>query len=149
MLKMVWTHDGSGRLTATWVQTDGITRTDDVALAHRLPADNLVRRIALDPLRARVPTAHTPLAIQHADRIILHTCHQGAKALFAFAEHLLLFPALNPLLGYEATAEIVKRSVKTGESLRSILEADGRLSPKELDRALDVMALTKGGVTRQ
>ena len=57
--------------------------------------------------------------------------------------------ALNPLLGYERAAAIVKRSVATGEPIRTILEEDGELTPAQIDQALDVLALTKGGFSRK
>jgi fumarate hydratase class II len=56
--------------------------------------------------------------------------------------------ALNPVLGYEKAAAIVKRSLATGASIREILETDGELSPAQIDTALDVLALTRGGATR-
>ncbi|MGI8662306.1 MAG: class II fumarate hydratase [Acidimicrobiales bacterium] len=55
---------------------------------------------------------------------------------------------LNPVIGYERAAAIVKRSLATGRSIRSLLEEDGDLSAAALDKALDVLTLTKGGVTK-
>jgi fumarate hydratase class II len=55
--------------------------------------------------------------------------------------------ALNPYLGYEVTAEIVKESTRTGRSIREIVRKRKLMSDAELDRALDVEAMTKGGIT--
>ncbi|MBV9953369.1 MAG: class II fumarate hydratase [Acidimicrobiia bacterium] len=54
--------------------------------------------------------------------------------------------SLNPYIGYEKAAEVIKESVKSGRSIREIVLERKLLSEAELDRALDVLALTKGGV---
>ncbi|MGK2957505.1 MAG: aspartate ammonia-lyase, partial [Acidimicrobiales bacterium] len=54
--------------------------------------------------------------------------------------------SLNPYIGYEEAAKIIKESTKTGRSIREIVLKRGLMSSDELDRILDVMALTKGGV---
>lgn len=54
--------------------------------------------------------------------------------------------SLNPYIGYEEAAVIIKESTKTGRSIREIVLDRGLMSDEELDRVLDVMALTKGGV---
>jgi fumarate hydratase class II len=53
--------------------------------------------------------------------------------------------ALAPMLGYERVAEIVQESVATGRDLRAIVQQRGWLTDDELDRALDVLAMTRGG----
>ncbi len=54
--------------------------------------------------------------------------------------------SLNPYLGYEKAAEIIKASVKTGRSIRDLVKEEGLMGDEELDRALDVLSLTKGGI---
>ncbi|MCA9233991.1 MAG: class II fumarate hydratase [Planctomycetales bacterium] len=54
--------------------------------------------------------------------------------------------SLNPYLGYERTAQLIKESQRTGTSIRELVAATGELSEEELDRALDALALTRGGV---
>jgi len=54
--------------------------------------------------------------------------------------------SLNPHLGYETTAEIIKESNRTGRSIREIVKARKLMTDEELDRALDVEAMTRGGV---
>ena len=56
--------------------------------------------------------------------------------------------SLNPYIGYEKAAEVIKESVKTGKDLRTIVLERGLLSEADADKALDVMAMTKGGVIR-
>ena len=54
--------------------------------------------------------------------------------------------ALNPYIGYEAAAEVVKESARTGKSIREIVRARKLMTDAELDRALDVEAMTRGGI---
>jgi fumarate hydratase class II len=56
--------------------------------------------------------------------------------------------SLNPYIGYEAAAEIVKESVKSGRSVREIVIERGLLSEQEVDRALDVLGMAEGGVRK-
>ena len=55
--------------------------------------------------------------------------------------------ALNPYLGYEVAAEIVKEATKSGRSVREVVKRRKLMTDEELDRALDVLALTRGGIT--
>jgi fumarate hydratase, class II len=56
--------------------------------------------------------------------------------------------SLNPYLGYEKAAELVKASVATGRSIRELVRAEGLMTDEELDRALDVLSMTRGGIVR-
>jgi fumarate hydratase class II len=54
--------------------------------------------------------------------------------------------SLNPYIGYEKAGEIIKASMKTGKSIRELVLAEGLMTEAELDKALDVIAMTKGGI---
>jgi fumarate hydratase class II len=56
--------------------------------------------------------------------------------------------SLNPYIGYERAAEVIKESVKTGKSIRELVLKRKWMTEAELDKALDVLALTKGGITK-
>jgi fumarate hydratase class II len=56
--------------------------------------------------------------------------------------------SLNPYIGYEKAAEVIKESTKTGRSIRELVLERGWMTDTELDKALDVLALTKGGITK-
>ena len=56
-----------------------------------------------------------------------------------------LATSLNPLLGYERTAELIKTAQATGTPIRELVAATGELNDEELDRALDVLKLALGG----
>ncbi len=56
--------------------------------------------------------------------------------------------ALAPTLGYERAAAVVKEMAASGRTVRAVVVADGLLAEEDLDAALDVLALTRGGVSR-
>jgi fumarate hydratase class II len=56
--------------------------------------------------------------------------------------------ALNPYIGYEEAAKVIKASMAEGKDLRTVVLERGLLSEEEVDKALDVEAMTKGGTTR-
>jgi fumarate hydratase, class II len=56
--------------------------------------------------------------------------------------------ALNPVLGYEKVAGLVKESASTGKSIRELVLDQGLLTEDQLDESLDLLSLTKGGLRR-
>lgn len=56
--------------------------------------------------------------------------------------------ALNPYIGYEAAARVIKKSLKEKKDLRAVVLEEGLLSSEEVDKALDVMAMTRGGILK-
>ncbi|HXZ82162.1 MAG TPA: class II fumarate hydratase [Acidimicrobiales bacterium] len=54
--------------------------------------------------------------------------------------------ALNPYIGYENAAKVVRRSLEEGKDLRTVVLEMGLLGEAEVDRALDVLAMTRGGI---
>jgi fumarate hydratase, class II len=56
--------------------------------------------------------------------------------------------ALNPYIGYEQAAKVVKRSIEEGRDLRTVVLEMGLLSEADVDKALDVEAMTRGGIVR-
>ena len=54
--------------------------------------------------------------------------------------------ALNPYIGYEQAAKVVKTAIASGRDLRTVVLEMGLLTEEEVDRALDVLAMTKGGI---
>ncbi len=55
--------------------------------------------------------------------------------------------ALNPRIGYEAAAKVVKTAMAEGKDLRTVVLEQGLLDEEEVDRVLDVLAMTRGGLT--
>jgi fumarate hydratase class II len=54
--------------------------------------------------------------------------------------------SLNPYIGYENAAKVVKQAVAEGKDLRTVVLELGLMSEAEVDTALDVLAMTRGGV---
>jgi aspartate ammonia-lyase len=54
--------------------------------------------------------------------------------------------ALSPYIGYAATADVAKESVRTGRPIREIVLERGLLDAKQLDEILSVDAMTRGGI---
>jgi fumarate hydratase class II len=54
--------------------------------------------------------------------------------------------ALNPFIGYEEAAKVIKASMAEGKDLRTVVLERGLLTEEEVDRALDVEAMTRGGI---
>ncbi|HEX5945531.1 MAG TPA: class II fumarate hydratase, partial [Acidimicrobiales bacterium] len=78
--------------------------------------------------------------LANVTRLFADRCVAGIEAdvdrCRAYAESSpSLGTSLNPYIGYEAAAEIVKESVKTGRSVREIVLERGLLGEDELDRA--------------
>ncbi len=54
--------------------------------------------------------------------------------------------ALNPKIGYEAAAKVVKIALAENKDLRTVVLEQGLLGEEEVDRVLDVLAMTRGGL---
>jgi len=88
-----------------------------------------------------------------AARLFADACVSGLEAdqdrCRAYAEASpAVVTALAPTLGYERAAAVVKEMAASGRSARAVVLADGLLAEEDLDAALDVLALTRGGVSR-
>ncbi|HJV09007.1 MAG TPA: class II fumarate hydratase [Acidimicrobiales bacterium] len=57
-----------------------------------------------------------------------------------------LATALTPHIGYEEAAAVVQQAAAEGKTLRQVVLDRGLLRPGEVDRILDVEAMTRGGV---
>jgi fumarate hydratase class II len=91
--------------------------------------------------------------LANVTRLFADRCVAGIEAdverCLAYAESSpSLGTSLNPFVGYERAAEVVKESVKTGRSVREIVVERGLLTDEEVDRALDVLGMAEGGVRR-
>jgi aspartate ammonia-lyase len=54
--------------------------------------------------------------------------------------------ALSPYIGYAATAEVAKESVRTGRPIRELVLARGLLEPARLDAILAPESMTRPGI---
>ncbi len=91
--------------------------------------------------------------LANVTRLFADRCVAGIEAdvdrCRAYAESSpSLGTSLTPYIGYEVAAEIAKESITTGRSVRDIVLDRGLLSEAELDRALDVLGMTEGGLRK-
>ena len=89
--------------------------------------------------------------LANASRLFAEKCIKGIEADEKRCRELveMSFPivtALVPAIGYDAAAEISKEAFKTGRSIREVAVAKGVMSEKELDEALDLVKMTRGGI---
>jgi aspartate ammonia-lyase len=57
--------------------------------------------------------------------------------------------ALNPYIGYAATADVAKTAVESGRAIKDIVLERGLLDRETLERVLSVEAMTQGGIVGQ
>ena len=54
--------------------------------------------------------------------------------------------ALVPVVGYEAAAAVAKKALAEDRTVREVVLAEGLATEAQLDEALDVLAMTRGGI---
>jgi aspartate ammonia-lyase len=96
-------------------------------------------------------TLHATRIMREAMRTLQDKCIAGIRADRERSRELLdrstaVATALSPYIGYEATAEIAKESVRTGRPIRDLVRERRLLSERELDDILSVEAMTSPGV---
>ncbi len=94
---------------------------------------------------------HASTILREALKVFRMRCVDGITADAARARELLdrstaAATALSPHIGYAATAEIAKASVKTGKPIRDLVLERGLLDAGRLDEILSVDSMTRGGV---
>jgi fumarate hydratase class II len=62
------------------------------------------------------------------------------------ARNPILVTALNPIIGYENGAAVAKKALKEGKSVREVVLEMGLMNAEDLDKALDPMKMTEGGI---
>lgn len=95
---------------------------------------------------------HASTILREAMRVMTTRCVDGIAANADWCRELLdrstaVATALSPYIGYAATAEIAKEAVRTGRTIRAIVEERGLLKASELDAILSADAMTRPGIT--
>ena len=54
--------------------------------------------------------------------------------------------SLNPYIGYEEVARVIKKAMAENKTLREVILEEGLMDEADVDRALDVEAMTRGGI---
>ncbi|NPA90597.1 MAG: class II fumarate hydratase [Chloroflexi bacterium] len=60
----------------------------------------------------------------------------------------ILGTALNPIIGYDKAAEVVKKALREGRTVKEVVIEMGLLSPEEAERILDPRLMTEPGFTK-
>jgi len=90
----------------------------------------------------------TNVARVFADRCVagieanVETCRQYAESSPSIGT------SLAPFIGYEKTAELIKRATKEHKTIREVVLEEGLMTDEELTKALDIEAMTRGGLVR-
>jgi len=96
---------------------------------------------------------HASTILREAMKVFTTRCVDGitadrTRALELLERSTATATALSPYIGYAATAEVAKESVKSGKSIRELVLQRGLLDAKRLDQILSVESMTRGGIVR-
>jgi fumarate hydratase class II len=122
---------------------------NDAAVSFGGAAGNLELNVML-PVMARNLLESIRL-LAAVSRVFADKCISGIEAdeercrIYALSSPSI-GTALNPYIGYEEAAKVIKTSVAEGKDLRTVVLERGLLSEADVDRALDVEAMTRGGI---
>jgi fumarate hydratase class II len=83
-----------------------------------------------------------------ADRAISGFTVREDNIRSALERNPILVTALNPVIGYELGAATAKAAYKQGRPIKEVALDMTELSAEELDRLLDPLDLTKGGIKK-
>jgi fumarate hydratase class II len=114
----------------------GSTGSFELNVAVPVMARNLLESVRLLAAAARVL----------ADRCVAGLVADAARCRRYAESSPALATALVPHLGYERAASVVRQAVAEGRTLREVVLERGLLPAADLDRVLDVDAMTRGGI---
>jgi fumarate hydratase class II len=124
---------------------------NDAAVAFGGAAGNLELNVMLPVIARNLLESIRLLAA--VSRVFADRCILGIEAdVERCRTYALSSPSigtsLNPYIGYEEAAKVIKASLAEGKDLRTVVLERGLLSAEEVDRALDVEAMTRGGIVK-
>ena len=113
----------------------------DFQLNVMLPviAHNLLQSITILGNAARV----------FADKALTDFTVNEARIRELVGRNPILGTALNPIIGYDKAAEVVKKALKEGRTVKEVVVEMGLLSPEEADQVLDPRHLTEPGLRKK
>ena len=113
----------------------------DFQLNVMLPviAHNLLQSITILANAARV----------FADKALTDFTVNEARIAELVGRNPILGTALNPIIGYDKAAEVVKKALKEGRTVKEVVVEMGLLSPEEAERVLDPRHLTEPGLRKK
>ncbi|MGH9405194.1 MAG: aspartate ammonia-lyase [Terriglobia bacterium] len=95
---------------------------------------------------------HAIEILKNSCRVVADRCIAGIRANREICERYAwrtpsLATALNPVIGYDRAAEIVKKALASGKTIPEVCLEENVLSREELDRRLDPHRMTEPGVS--
>jgi fumarate hydratase class II len=124
---------------------------NDAAVAFGGAAGNFELNIMLPVIGRNLLESIRLLAT--VSRLFADTCVAGIEADVERSRHYAMSSsaiatALNPYIGYEEAAQVVKAAAAEGKDLATVVIERGLMSPDEVRRVLDPVAMTKGGILK-
>jgi fumarate hydratase, class II len=122
---------------------------NDAAVAFATTQGNLELNVMM-PVMARNLLESIRL-LANVSRVFADKCIDGIEANVEqcrkYAESSpSIGTSLNPYIGYETVAEVIKQSMKEDKTIREVVLERKLMKEADVDRALDVVAMTKGGI---
>jgi fumarate hydratase class II len=124
---------------------------NDAAVAFGGAAGNFELNIMLPVIGRNLLESIRLLA--SVSRLLADKCIAGIEADEERARYYArsspaIATALNPYIGYEAAAKVVKTAAAEGKDLATVVVELGLMTPDEAERVLDPLAMTKGGIAK-
>ena len=124
---------------------------NDAAVAFGGGAGNFELNVMLPVIARNLLESIRLLA--SVSRTFADKCVSGIEAnVEQCLRHALSSPSvgtsLNPYIGYDKAAVVIKKSLKENKTLKEVVVEEGLLTEAEADKALDVIAMTKGGLIK-
>ena len=118
---------------------------NDLAIAMAVQAGQLELNVMMPLIAYKLLDSITIL--MNAVRVFTVKCVDGITADAARCKayamrSLSIVTALNPFIGYAKAAEVAKESLATGRAIRDIVLEKKLMAAGQLDKALDLMAMT-------
>ncbi|MCZ7532490.1 MAG: class II fumarate hydratase [Acidimicrobiia bacterium] len=120
-------------VTITWGGANG---NFELNVMMPVMAHNLLESIDL------LASASTVMKEKMVDGIEADT----KRAQWLLEQNVIIITALVPVIGYDKSAEVAKKAFAEGRGVREVALELTELSPDELDTALNLRAMTEGGV---
>ena len=91
--------------------------------------------------------------LANASRLLADAAIKGftvneARIAETLERNPMLVTALNPVIGYEQGAKIAKQAVAQGRTVKDVAAELTKLTPQQLERALNPRTLTEGGISK-
>jgi fumarate hydratase class II len=121
---------------------------NDVVITQAAASGNFELNVALPVIVHNLLQAIS--IVSNACRVFADKCIAGIVANREHMERLaqqnaILATALNPYIGYDKAAEVVKKAMAQGRTIREVVLEMKLLPPEKLDEVLDIRKMTQGG----